>query len=51
VQESATDLIRNQEGGDDFVIITKENQRIDPNEIFMKSTVEIDGIGEIGTAL
>jgi hypothetical protein len=46
VQTLATDLIRNQEDGDDYVIITKEDQRIGPKEIFMKSTVAIDSKGK-----
>lgn len=46
IQTLATDLIKHQEGDDDFVIITKKDQRIGPNEIFMKTTVEIDSIGK-----
>ena len=46
VQTLATDLLRNQENGDDFVIITKEDQRIGPKEIYMRSTVAIDSKGK-----
>ena len=50
IQTLATDLIKHQEGDDDFVIITKKNQRIGPNEIFIKTTVEIDSIGKSAAA-
>ncbi len=46
IQTLATDLIKHQEADDEFVIITKKNQRIGPNEIFMKTTVEIDSKGK-----
>jgi hypothetical protein len=46
IQTLATDLIKHQEDDDDFVIITKKDQRIGPNEIFMKTIVEIDSIGK-----
>ena len=46
VEHIATELINNQEGTDDFVIVTKDEQRISPNEIFMRSTVHIDKVGK-----
>lgn len=46
VEALAKDIIRHQESDDDFVIVTKENQRIGPKEIFMKSTVAIDSKGK-----
>ena len=42
----AADLVRNQEKGDDFTIVTKTGQRIGPEEILMRATVAIDGKGK-----
>ena len=42
IQTLATGLIDNQEKDDKFVIITKGDQRISPDEIFVRSKVQID---------
>ncbi|HEV2161974.1 MAG TPA: hypothetical protein VGR52_07065 [Stellaceae bacterium] len=41
-----TDLIKNQEASDDYVIITKTGQRITPDEISIRSKVLIDAVGK-----
>lgn len=40
------DTLKHQENGDDFTIVTKTGQRIGPNEIYMRTTVEMDAIGK-----
>jgi hypothetical protein len=42
----AKSVLDHKEDGDDFAIITKGGQRIGPNEIFMRSKVEIDAKGK-----
>jgi hypothetical protein len=46
IQELASDVVNNQEEGDEFIIVTNGGQRIGPNEIFMRSTVAIDSMGK-----
>lgn len=42
----AEQLIKFQENEDDFIIVTKDDQRIAPDEVFMRSTVLIDKSGK-----
>jgi hypothetical protein len=46
IKSLAINLIKDQESDDDYVIITKDNQKIGPSEIFMRSTVSIDSDGK-----
>jgi hypothetical protein len=46
IEDVATDVIKNVEENDDFVIITKTGQKIGPTEIFVRETVFIDGEGK-----
>lgn len=42
----AADIVKNQADGDDYVIITKKGRRITQKEIFIRTTVEMDGHGK-----
>jgi hypothetical protein len=46
IEQLAADLLDNQEGHDDFTIITKSGQRISREEIYMRITVPIKGVGK-----
>jgi hypothetical protein len=46
IEDIAANAIKNHEDKDDYTIITKENQRISPREIFVKTTVQIDSQGK-----
>ena len=46
IEELATDVVKNHEQADDYVIVTKTGQRITPMEIFMKTKVEIESDGK-----
>ncbi|MBG6158233.1 hypothetical protein IWQ52_004291 [Labrenzia sp. EL_159] len=46
VEKIAEDLLRNQEDDDDFMIITKEGQRIGPKEIYMSTKVDVMARGK-----
>jgi hypothetical protein len=46
MKQLGTDLLRNQQPGDDFTIVTKTGQRIGPQEIFMRSTAQIEALGK-----
>jgi hypothetical protein len=46
LQELAISAIEHLEKDDEFVIITKEGQRISNDEIFMKSAVKIEALGK-----
>lgn len=41
LEQFAVDLVKNQEANDDFVIITRDNQRITPNELRIQKLVEV----------
>jgi hypothetical protein len=46
IKELAVDLLRNQQEGDDFVIITNDGQKISPNELYVKMTALIEALGK-----
>ncbi|HEY1941532.1 MAG TPA: hypothetical protein VGH40_05350 [Roseiarcus sp.] len=46
IETIAEDLLKNQEDGDDFVIVTKSGQRITQSEIFLKTKVILDKKGK-----
>jgi len=46
LEELAVNVIENQEKDDEYVIVTKDGERIKPSEIVLHSIVEIDGIGK-----
>ncbi|HWI27379.1 MAG TPA: hypothetical protein VN668_10455 [Stellaceae bacterium] len=46
IKALAIETIQNQEGDDDFVIVTKADQRIGPDEINMRTKVQIDSDGK-----
>ena len=46
IEALATDVVRNTEDHDEYVIITKTGQKISPKEIFMSSKVSIDSKGK-----
>lgn len=46
IKALAIDMVKNQEDEDEFVIVTKKDQRIGPKEINMRSKALIDGDGK-----
>jgi hypothetical protein len=46
IEDVAVDILKHVEELDDFMIITKADQKIGPKEIFMRTTVWIDGEGK-----
>jgi hypothetical protein len=46
IETLAADVVKNAEKSDDYVIVTKTGQKISPREIFMRSTVSIEGDGK-----
>jgi hypothetical protein len=46
IKTLALDLLKSPEKDDDFVIITKNGEKIGPKEIFLRSTVELDAQGK-----
>lgn len=46
IEALATDVVKNMEDDDDFVILTLRNQKITPNEIFIRSKVWIESDGK-----
>ncbi len=46
LEQLALSLVKDQEAGDDFVIVTEGGQKISPQEIYMKTTVPIESIGK-----
>ena len=42
----ATEILKNIEDQDDFVIITKDGQKISPHEIFVRTKVDIERSGK-----
>lgn len=46
IKDLAVDLLKHQEHVDEFTIITKNGQRIGPEEIYIKTTVEIESVGK-----
>jgi len=46
LEELAVNVIEHQEKDDEYVIVTKDGERIKPFEIVLHSIVEIDGIGK-----
>jgi hypothetical protein len=46
INELATDLITDQQPGDEFSILTNTNKRIGPNEILLRSTVSMECHGK-----
>lgn len=46
IEQLATDLIKNQERDDDFTIVTKGEQQIGPDELFVKVTTQMEKVGK-----
>lgn len=46
IERLATDVVRNNDADDDYVIVTNKGQRITPHEISMKSRVGIEADGK-----
>jgi hypothetical protein len=46
IEAMAADVVKNSDDVEDFVIVTKTGQKINPREIFMRSKVAIDSDGK-----
>lgn len=46
LEKMAIDIIENETDHDEYVIITKDKERIEPDQIFMRSSVIIEGMGK-----
>jgi hypothetical protein len=46
LQEIARQIIETEEEGDDYTIITKDNQRITPKELILQKTLSLPAAGK-----
>lgn len=46
IKDIGINVLKNQQRGDDFTIITKDGQRIGPDELYMRTTVEMESLGK-----
>lgn len=46
LKEIGLEVLRNQQKGDEFTIITKDGQRIGPDELYVRTTAEMESLGK-----